>query len=314
MTAENGNTDFLQNFSSEADEVQAYREMLDYLVNTGRYADAAQADQDASERVRFCEEMDLYATDARLKNASVVQRKLQALIHSNQLQDVIAENGGYLPGCNETGSAETGSAQPGLAQFMRDTEDDEVLPEIYPGTDVVDLVRADTDHAGSADDPFSAEPAIEKAAAGDENVLLHLIRYVSTSLGFVIVILAAFKFYFDSDDLLWLTKQCFLLFTVLLLVFVALSEVSSRLLTRMRYVVSYSFLMVTATLSGLLFLQQPWADTALHHRGGALGLIVNFIIHGAIAIGPFWLGVFFAVSAVLLFIATWFAGRKIADD
>jgi hypothetical protein len=42
-----------------------------------------------------------------------------------------------------------------------------------------------------------------------------------------------------------------------------------------------------------------------------VGVIVNFIIHRVIEIGPFWLGVFFAVTALLILIVTWLTGRKI---
>jgi len=82
---------------------------------------------------------------------------------------------------------------------------------------------------------------------------------------------------------------------------------------RLRYAVGYLFVVATATLSGLLFLQQPWAEDAFHLRDGAVGIIVNFIIHRAIAIGPFWLGVFFAVTALVILVITWLSGRKVND-
>jgi len=315
MTANKGKTDFMQGFSGESEEQQAYREVLEYLVETGRYADAAQADDDASERVKFCEEMDLYADDARLKNASVLQRKLQALIHSNNLQDILTDNGGYLPTVNLTESA----------QSIRDEGDDGVLPEIYPvsfDSDQVDTGHnqgkvqypASHYHARSEDDPATAESLVETAISAKENTFLHLARYLSTVLGMVAVLLAASLFYFNSDALLRITKYSFLLFIILLMVSVAFSEVSGRLMTRLRYAVSYSFLLVTTTLSGLLLLQQPWTEAGFHPRGGVIGVIVNFLIHRVIAIGPFWLGVFFAVTALILLVVTWIAGRKISDD
>ena len=326
MITDKGKTDFMQGLGSESEEARAYREMLDYLVRAGHYTDAAQADNDASERVQFCEEMDLYADDARLKNASVLQRKLQALIHSNQLQEVLADNGGYLPGSGATGSTLTSLAE----------QDDEVLPEIYPDPDFSDTpdhfdtneigtdpdteqdtdterFAANDDLARSADDDATVALIMETVSA-KENSFLHLIRYLSTALGIIAVLLAASRFYFDSDALLRISKYSFLLFTMLLLVAVALSEVSGRLMRRLRYAVSYLFLLTTATLSGLLFLQQPWAETTLQLHGGMVAMIFNFLIHRVIVIGPFWLGVFFASIALLLLIITWFAGRKISDD
>jgi hypothetical protein len=344
MMAEKGKIVFMQNYSSESEEQQAYRDVIDYLISIGRYDDAEAADNDASEKVKFCEVMDLYADDARLRNASVLQRKLQALIHSNQLLDIISENGGYLPGSNEVESVAPEFTEPVLAgpvlaehvlsEPALDAVDDEVLPEIYtdhsdPAADNNDIFTTDAnpdhdpgttlipvsgDHARSYHDLANPEPIIETAISVKENTVLHQARYLSTVLGIVAVLLAASRFYFDSDALLLITKYSVLLFSLLLLLSVALSEVSSRLMTRLRYAVSYSFLLVTATLSGLLFLQQPWADTAFHFRGGAIGMIVNFLIHRLIVIGPFWLGVFFAVTALFLLVVTWFAGRKISND
>jgi len=315
MTAYKGKTDFMQGFSGELEEQQAYQEVIEYLVETGRYADTAQADNDASERVKFCEEMDLYADDARLKNASALQRKLQALIHSNNLQDVFTDNGGYLPTVN---LMET-------AQPIRDAGDDGVLPEIYPVPGDSDQVDTGHNrgavqypvshyHARSEDNLATAESLVKAAIPAKENTFLHLARYLSTVLGMVAVLLAASLFYFNSDALLRITKYSFLLFIILLVVSVALSEVSGRLMTRLRYAVSYSFLLVTTTLSGLLFLQQPWTDAGFYPRGGVMGVIVNFLIYRVIAIGPFWLGVFFAVTALILLVVTWIAGRKISDD
>ena len=132
-------------------------------------------------------------------------------------------------------------------------------------------------------------------------------------MGTVIILLAAIRYFFGSEDLLRITKYSFLLFTALLLAFIALLEVSGRLMRRLRYAVSYLFLLATATLSGLLFLQQPWAEDAFHLRSGVVGMIINFIIHKLIAIGPFWLGVFFAEAALVILIITWLAGLKISD-
>jgi ABC-type multidrug transport system fused ATPase/permease subunit len=315
MTAYKGKTDFMQGFNGESEETQAYREVLGYLVEMGRYDDVVQADNDASERVKFCEEIGLYADDARLKNASVVQRKLQALIHANKLHDVITENGGYLPTSNTMESARP----------MLDAGNDGVLPEIYPVSDYSDQDETghnegtlqylvSNDRARFDDDTETAEPVIETVISVKENTFLHLTRYLSTVLGIVAVLLAASRFIFDSDALLQITKYSFLLFILLLLVIVSLSEVSGRLMKRLRYAVSYLFLLATGTLSGLLFLQQPWAETTFYLRGGAMGMIVNFLIHRVIAIGPFWLGVFFAVTTLILLFVTWFAGRELSDD
>jgi hypothetical protein len=170
-----------------------------------------------------------------------------------------------------------------------------------------------TGHTRSGHDSATAVPVVEMAKSSKVNDFLYLMRDLSAVLATVIILLAAIRFVFDSEDLLHITKFSFLLFAVLLLVFIALLEVSSRMMRRLRYAVGYLFVVTTATLSGLLFLQQPWAQDAFHLRGGAMGMIVNFIIHRAIAIGPFWLGVFFAVTALLILIVTWLAGRKVND-
>ena len=311
MTTDKGKSDFLHGFSDEAEEQQAYREVLDYLVREGRYTNVIDADNDASERVRFCEKLDLYADDQRLSNASAYQRKILALIQANQLQEVIAENDGYLPGLDDNDSSESSHY----------AETDEILPVVYPDPDsnpTMDVYHLSSDHGRTVDgrsghDPATAEPVVEVAKPPKENGYLYLIRDLSTALGAVIILLAAIRFFFGSEDLLRITKYSFLLFTVLLLAFIALLEVSGRLMRRLRYTVSYLFLLATATLSGLLFLQQPWAEDAFHLRSGVVGMIINFIIHKLIAIGPFWLGVFFAETALLILIATWLAGLKISD-
>lgn len=315
MTKDKGKSDFLHGFSDEREEQQAYREVLDYLVREGCYADVTSADNDASERVRFCEEMELYARDPVLRDASVHQRKIQALINANELQEIITENDGYLP-CSDDDAPDIGELDSSLY-----AEADDSLPVVYPDPDrdpAMDEYHPSSDrgravHARSGRDSATAVPAVEMAKSSKVNAFLYLMRDLSAALATVIILLAAVRFVFDSEHLLHITKYSFLLFIILLLVFIALLEVSSRLMRRLRYAVSYLFLVATATLSGLLFLQQPWAEDAFHLRGGAEGVIVNFIIHRVIAIGPYWLGVFFAVSALFILIITWLAGRKIDD-
>ena len=139
MTTDKGKSDFLHGFSDEAEEQQAYREVLDYLVREGRYADVIDADNDASERVRFCEKLDLYADDQRLRNASAYQRKILALIQANQLQEIIAENDGYLPGLDDNDSSESSLY----------AETDEILPVVYPDPDsnpTMDDYHLSSDH------------------------------------------------------------------------------------------------------------------------------------------------------------------------
>jgi hypothetical protein len=316
MTTDKGKSDFLHGFSGEREERQAYREVLDYLVREDRYVDVVDADNDASERVRFCEEMELYARDPILRNASVHQRKIQALVHANQLQEVIAENDGYLPVSDDNDTPDIGEPESSLY-----TETDEILPVVYPDPDHDPAMddyhlssdRGRTVHGRSGHDSATAVPVVEMAKSSKANAFLYLIRDLSAALGTVMILLAVIRFFFDSENLLHITKYSFLLFTVLLLVFIAFLEVSNRLMRRLRYAVGYLFLVATATLSGLLFMQQPWAEDAFYLRGGAVGIIVNFIIHRVIAIGPFWLGVFFAVAALVILIVTWLAGRKIND-
>ena len=315
MTTDKGKSDFLHGFSDEREEQRAYREVLDYLVREGCYADVIKADNDASERVRFCEEMELYARDPVLRNASAYQRKIQALINANELHEIITENDGYLPGSDDD-SPDIDKPESSLC-----AEADEILPVVYPDPDRDPAMhdyhlssdQGRTGHARSGLDSATAVPVVEMAKSSKVNDFLYLMRDLSAVLATVVILLAAIRFFFDSEDLLHLTKFGFLLFTVLLLVFIALLEVSSRMMRRLRYAVGYLFVVATATLSGLLFLQQPWAEDAFHLRDGAVGIIVNFIIHRAIAIGPFWLGVFFAVTALVILVITWLSGRKVND-
>jgi hypothetical protein len=306
MKVNKGKTNFMHGYSGEAEEMYAYQEMLDYLIQAGKYPDVIAADNDARDRVRFCEEMDLYADDARLKNASVYQRKIQALIHSNKLQDIIAENDGYLPGLNNIlKPAESAAA-------------DEVLPVIYPvpnsaanpGLDHYDVI---INQGRSENDFLIAKPAVNATIATKDNSFTQLAWYITKALIMVFVLLAGFTFFFNSSDILRITKYSFLLFIVLLVAFVTLSEVSGKLMMRLRYTVSYLFFLTAASLSGLLFLQQPWVESAFSLYGGFSGIIVNFIIHRVIIIGPFWLGVFFAAMAFVLLLATWLTGRKIRE-
>ncbi len=313
MTTDKGRSDFLHGFSDESEEQQAYREVLDYLVREGCYADVISADNDASERVQFCEEMELYAHDPVLRDASVHQRKIQTLINAHELQEIITENAGYLPGSDDD-APDIGEPESSLY-----AETDDILPVVYPDPDrdpAMDDYHPNSDrgrtvHARSAHDSATAVPVVEMAKASKVNAFLYLMRDLTAALATVIILLAALRFVFDSEDLLHITKYSFLLFTILLLVFIALLEVSGRLMRRLRYVVGFLFLVATATLSGLLFMQQPWAQDAFHLRDGAVGLLANFIIHRVIAIGPFWLGVFFALTALVILIVTWLTGRNI---
>jgi hypothetical protein len=312
LTADAGKTNFMHDFSDESGEMHAYQEILDYLIKTGRYADATEADNDARERVRFCEEINLYADDPRLKNASLQQRKIHALIHSNKLQAVIAENGGYLPGSEKTQvlppavNAEVSETSPAACS----------APDHGQERDLVS-----TDFVRSIIDLSAAEPATKKAVMRNtdvdievpsgENSFLQVARYVSKVLIIVAILLASSVFFFSSDEFLQFTKYTFFLFVVVMIVSVGLSDVSSRLMLRLHYAVGYLSLISSATLSGLLFLQQPWTESAFNLRGGLIGIMVNFILHKIIAIGPFWLGVFFAVIASAFLVTTWRAGRKI---
>ena len=314
MTTDKGRSDFLHGFIDESEEQQAYREVLDYLVREGCYADVISADNDASERVHFCEEMELYAHDPVLRDASVHQRKIQALINAHELQEIITENDGYLPGSNDDDVPDIGELKSSLC-----AEADDILPVVYPDPDrdpAMDDYHSNSDpgrtvHARSAHDSATAVPVVEMEKASKVNAFLYLMRDLTAALATVIILLAAIRFVFDSEDLLHITKYSFLLFTILLLIFIALLEVSGRLMRRLRYAVGFLFLVATATLSGLLFLQQPWAQDAFHLRGGAVGMMANFIIDRVIAIGPFWLGVFFAVTALVILIVTWLTGRNI---
>jgi hypothetical protein len=154
----------------------------------------------------------------------------------------------------------------------------------------------------------------ETAISQKENTFLQVVRYISKASLIVAAMLGSSVLFFRSDALLQVTKYTFFLFIVMMIAAIGLSEVSSRLMLRLRYAAGYLSLIASASLSGLLFLQQPWAESAFNLRGGLLGVLVNFIIERVVAIGPFWLGVFFAFVASVFLLTTWQAGRIIRDD
>jgi hypothetical protein len=304
MTGNTGKSNFIHGFTDASEEINAYREILDYLVRSGNYSDVTQADNDAKERVRFCDEMDLYADEPKLKDASVLQRKIQALIYANKLQYVIAENAGYLPG-----SSNNEAVKPAINVASSNIMPD---PGPYPELDsevalndvIIKLDRSE--HVVS-----KPEPAIEPVITAKQNAFLQISGFVSKALLIVFVLLASLKYFFSSEDALGIIKYSFFLFSVLMVLFAGLFEASGRLLLRLSYAVSYLSFLTAAALSGLLFLQPPWAVSTFYFHGGMTAVIVNFIIHTVMDIGPFWLGVFFGVVAFFLLIASWTAGRKI---
>lgn len=287
-----------------AQEIRAYRELLNYLIRSGKYADLTEADNDAKERVRFCEEMDLYSENPLLMNASVHQRKLQALIHANDLQHIIAENAGYLPEPRNNESVKSSSsaaADENIAAAAR--AEPELSSEIEHDEAVNPLARSGHDYS-------TIESNVDTATTTTKNPVSQIIRYVSKAFIIVLMLLACFAYFFSSENLLVIIKYSFLLSVMLVVVLVGISGVSGKFMVRLRYAVGYLSFLTSAMLSGLLFLQPPWEESVFNLRGEAFGIIINFFIHRVVAIGPFWLGALFAVCAIALLITTWLSGRK----
>lgn len=296
MAVHKDKTNFMREFADESEQQQAYQVLLDYLVNMGHYADEAEADNDACERVRFCEEIDLYADNEYLKNASIHQKKIQALIHANGLQDVIAENDGNLPEINNTVSTQLSPVQ------------ESNVISLVPGASPESVVVLEASENGSL---ASAEKAVtesvstvEDLPAAKRNPFLQAVLYLAKSVIIIGILLISLTLLLSSEQQLQIIKYGFLLFAVLMFLFVGFSEVSSKTLKHLRYAVGHILFITTTSLSGLLFMQQPWLESTFTFRGGFLGLVVNSIIHTVLTIGPYWLGTFFAVMAFFLFIAT----------
>lgn len=295
MAVHKDKTNFMREFADESERQQAYLALLDYLVNTGSYPDVTEADNDACERVRFCEEIDLYADNEYLKNASIHQKKIQALIHANGLQDVIVENDGNLPELNNASTQ------------LSPVQESNVI-SLVPGASAESDVVLKASENGSLASPEKSVteslPADEDLPAAKRNPFLQAVLYLGKSAIIIGILLVSLTLLFSSEQQLQIIKYGFLLFAVLMFLFVGFSEVSGKTLKHLRYAVGHSLFITTTSLSGLLFMQQPWLESTFTFRGGLLGLVVNSIIHTVLTIGPYWLGMFFAVMAFFLFIAT----------
>ena len=90
-------TNFMHGSTDETEEIQAYEEIREYLINQGKYSSILEADNDAIERVDYFDSLGIYKEDPQLIAASVHRKKTHALIYAHDLHGVIGENNGFLP-------------------------------------------------------------------------------------------------------------------------------------------------------------------------------------------------------------------------
>lgn len=257
MTANTGKTDFMHALTDVAQEIRANLELLNDLIRWGKYAYLTEADNDAKERGRFCEEMDLYSEYPLLMNASVHQRKLQTLIHANDLQHIIAENAGYLPEPKNNESVKSSSSaatDENIAGAAR--AEPELSSEIEHDEAVNPLAQAIITQQLSQ--------MLIRQQRQQKNPVSQIIRYVSKAFIIVLMLLACFAYFFSSENLLVIIKYSFLLSVMLVVVLVGISGVSGKFMMRLRYAVGYLSFLTSAMLSGLLFLRPPWAESVLY--------------------------------------------------
>ena len=277
--------------ADDPEQQQAYQAVLDYLVATGAYIDADEADNEAGERVKFCEEIDFYADNEQLKNATIYEKKRQVLIHANDLYDIIAENDGDLP-----------------IPVHSDTSADSAVTNDADVTDDETVTRPETGGAvvPEPDEEALAEPVaeIEDTTRRRQNPFLRIVLNLGTSAIITGVLLVSMTMLFNSEQQLQIIKYGFILFALLTLLFVALLEAHNETSLRMRSRVGHSLFITAASLSGLLLMQPLWDESTFTPLDGLRGLLLNPIIHDIHIIGPYRVGIFFAVIALLVFIAT----------
>lgn len=84
-------------FGDPETEREALRQLCDFLVYKGKYKDADAARRDARQRVEFLEKADFFDGDPELARASEERKATLALIQGHELQNLLADNDGYLP-------------------------------------------------------------------------------------------------------------------------------------------------------------------------------------------------------------------------
>jgi len=295
------NTNFLHGSTDEADEIRAYDELRDYLIKNGKYSDAVEADDDAGERVEYFDGLGLYNEDSQLINASIYRKKTHALIYAHGLHDVIVKNSGFLPdaGLNEN-------------------------PETDPLKKLVDMANSEVASGASKDsvikklilsglDPEKAETFANTIISSRNNHFSQVAKYLGISIIiFAMWFWALTSIVTDKNQLTHIAKYDFMLFIALMAVFGLLSKFGGKVSAYLRYGTSYFLWLSVATLSGLLFLQDSWAESLIHVRGGPIGILFS-IINIAISIGPKWLGLIFGFLSFALLVMSWAEDHKIKE-
>jgi hypothetical protein len=232
-----------------------------------------------------------------MRNASIHEKKLQVLINANGLQDIIAENDGDISRLNHTDAIQPPPSRGEQVAISLDTE-----PAIEHNAEV--LAFEEETHAPSVME--------QDSASAKRNPLLQTILHLGKSAIAISILLVSLAHMFNSEQQLQIIKYGCIVFALLLFIFVGLYEVSSKILSGIRFTFGYSLFITSAILSGLLLMQQ-WSMSTFTFYDGLHGLAVNSVIHSLLNIGPYWLGICFAAMAVISFIAVQRAGNKKID-
>lgn len=110
---------------------------------------------------------------------------------------------------------------------------------------------------------------------------------------------------FSKEELTDSTKYVFIAFISLIIIFGVSASIGGKISTYIRYGISHIFWLTTATLSGLLFIQESWSEPAHRLGGGAIAALIKLAIGIAVFLGPFWLGAIFCVLSLLLVLVAW---------
>jgi len=298
MAEDKGKINFMRGFADESEQEQAYLALVDYLVSDGKYANVDEADDDASDRVQFCEEINLYADDEQLKNATIHEKKIRVLIQANELWTIIANNDGTLPDSGHDAATQATASEE--ADGLSFTAEPEPAPE-----------RDTVLEAIEKDGTESPEEAVNETLTAVEDIPRVKHRpYLQAALHFgklsivISILLLGLATLYSAEQQLQIIKYGFYLFTALIFLFAGLYEVSGKILICLRHVVGNSLIVTTASLSGLLLMQQPWLESPFPLYHGFKGVIVNPLVHSVLIIGPYRLGLCFSLLALLFFIAT----------
>jgi len=171
-------TNFLHGSTDETDEIQAYDELCNYLIRDGKYADSAEADDDAEERVEYFNGLGTYDDDSQLINASIYRKKTHALIYTHNLHDMIVKNNGFLPDSSLNEKMEATDSFEKIYELISN--------ELNDGASKKDVI-VKLEQCGIEGE--KAESVVDSIILSEKNIMARkcMIQYISYSLlGFVI--------------------------------------------------------------------------------------------------------------------------------